>query len=111
MCDQEVDVARAPIVRLVMLERHEEVGRQRHRFPRDHEEIGVVRDEYERHAREIRVRVESTHSTLMRAAEVAGGEERYAKRNAAEQQQEEAGERVDTHVKWEIGQSGGQDGR
>ncbi len=42
-------------------------------------------------------------------AEVAGGEQRNAERNAAQQQQEESGQRIDAHVKRQVGQARRQD--
>ena len=105
--DQQVDESGAADLGDAVLGRHQEVGRDRHRFPRDHEPVGIVRQQHETHARQKQVvlQTQQARRRTLAAAEIAGGEHGDSRATRAEQQQERARERVQSQVKRQIGQT------
>ncbi len=111
--DQQVEEARLPDLRDAVLGGDEEVGRQRHRLPRDHEQVGVVGHQHRRHRREERV-VQEADEPRRRAfarAEVAHREQRNRRSRGPEDQQEERRQRIEPHVERQVGQAERQDER
>ena len=52
MRDQEIDESGFAVLLAVVVGRHQEIRRERHRFPRHHEEIGIVGEDDDGHAGE-----------------------------------------------------------
>ena len=59
-----------------VLSGHQEVGGQRHGFPRDHEGVGVIRQQHESHAgeEEVVLQAQKPRRGSLATSKVAGGE-------------------------------------
>ena len=111
MRDQQVEEARTADLGDAVLRGHEEVGRQRHGFPRDHERVRIIRQQHETHAGEEQVVLQAHQARggSLAAAEVAGRKDRNSRRGGSEQKEKEARERIAPHVHRQVGQSEWQD--
>ena len=104
---QEVEEASAADFRNAVLRRHQEVGAERHRLPRDHEEVRIVGEHHHGHAgkKDVVLQAQQPGRGAFAGAEVAGGKDRDARPGDAEQQQKEAGQRIQAQVEGQIGQA------
>ena len=112
MRDQDIQESRAADFGDAVLRRHEEIGRQRHRFPGHHEGVRIVGEQQKSHAGEEQVvlQAEEPGKRAEPSAEVAGRERRNAGRRYAEQNQEETREGIDANVHRKIRQANAQHG-
>jgi hypothetical protein len=109
--DQQVEEAGAADVGDLVVGGDQEIGGQGHDFPSDHEGVGIISEQHQRHARQEQVIPERQQAGLVigHAAEITHGVDRYPQRRRAEQEQEEAGKRVQAQMEGQVGQADGQD--
>ena len=112
MGHQQIEKGRASVGRLLVLKGDQEVGRQRHDLPGDHEEKGVVGQDDQEHpgqeepgeAAERNQRIPA----LLEPAHIGRSVEPDRAGHQTDQEQEEAGECIDTHMPGQPRQTQGQ---
>jgi hypothetical protein len=107
MRDQQIEVAGALYLDDPVVGGDEKERGQRHRLPHDHEGVGVVGQDDEHHAGEKDVVFEGEQAgwRALPLAEVAGGERRDARRDAADDDQKERRKAIETKMERQAGQT------
>jgi hypothetical protein len=100
MRDQQIEVAGTLDLDDAMIGGNEKERRQGHRLPHHHERVGVVGEHHQRHAGEksVVLKRQQTGWRAFALAEIAGGEGRHPRRDAADDQQEEGRQAVEAKM-------------
>ena len=107
MRNQQIEITRLADLGNIVIGGDQKIGRQRHRFPRHHEHIGIIRQQHQRHADEEQVIFEAhqTERVSRHGLEITRAIQGNTEGCAAQQDQEERRQRIETEMERQIGQA------